>query len=407
MRQTSYLSPLYSLWYSYLFLYCLPAIYTYLYFPEIFRSDNSFIPFLYCNVIYGSTILIVPIFLRYNTSRNQFNFSLFKKANDINNPINRGIIKISLLVFVISIILFLYLGLPKLLLLGKGSVDPWEFRIIGYDDSPKYLVFVLEVLRRILFPFISIYMLTNYHVKNISMNILSSSGFLINMLFSAFFLVSIINLDRGPVLLFISVFAYYHLVIKMEQTFRKRIGNLILFLLVLSFAAAVVSFLQYNNTTFTKLEFFNQSQNILLNRAVLDPVLSSYTLSFGIFGENSSKLYFEYSRLFSIFSGSYTPTVGFTSIYVAPCGIVGDAWRNGGYWGVFFTAIFVSGIYYYLEKNLLEISGSIQIPVSFLALVLALYIIYGGLFSLGPFALILFMFYIIYSNRERNHKKSY
>lgn len=390
-----YISPVYCLWVSLILMYIIPVIYFIVYIPDYYLASNAFTPFIICSIMYCSIIFIMPGIFKSIQHLSNFNFIIFRTANffpvaeksNYNSPINAIYRLLTNILIIISLTIFFYLGLPKLLLLGSYTPDVGAFRILGYDDRSRILTAILEILRRIVWPFTLLNFLVKYHINNYSKKIYTKSGFYLFLVTLTFFLVSIINLDRGPIFTFFVFLAYYQFVVK-ERPMKFVLFMGTFFFIFLSFVGGYVTFLQYNNTYFTFDELINQSQNIILKRAVLDPVVSSYALSFDIFREGSEKLMFEHSRLFSIFTGNYVGTSGAYSIFVAPAGIVGDAWRNAGYVGVGMTALFISIVFYYFEIKFSEASYRLQIPGSFLVLFLSMYLVYGGLFSLGPFSII-------------------
>jgi hypothetical protein len=154
----------------------------------------------------------------------------------------------------------------------------------------------------------------------------------------------------------------------------------------------LVTLLQYNITDFPIKELSDQSLNIIFHRIVADPSYASYILSFEVFPEYSTKLYLQYSRIGALFTWNYTESFGDTSIYVAPAGIVGDIWRNFGELGMYIFSALVSGLFWLIDRKVQPIDFTYQTTVSILSIILSMYLLFGGLFSLGP----IFLFIIIF-----------
>lgn len=389
------------MWYTYMLLYLAPSFYIYINYSAFDLSLKSMNTFLKCNVLYAIVISISPLIFHTLFNDGRINIKLIKKTivqrkeSLVNNsiPINKRVLSFSYIVSLTSLIIFFTTGINKFFLLGS-NLSGEEFRFLGFDDRNRVLTAILEVFRRIIYPLLSLYILAHYYIYKESIKLLSRSGLFLTFFFLCFLLISVINLDRGPILVFFSILAYNYIIIRSSANIYSNVVKIVFFVLILSIAGGLTTLLQYNITNFNSIELFSQSKMILIKRIVLDPSITSYKYCFELFSENSDKLYFRYSRLFAMISGRYIPSYGAYSIYVAPVGIVGDSWRNLGYTGIVLSGLFISAIFSYFDIAFRSLEYFIQIPTSILALILALYLLFGGLFSMGPFAIIIVITFI-------------
>jgi hypothetical protein len=153
--------------------------------------------------------------------------------------------KVTNLVGIISCIFSAYYvidgGYEKILLLGS-NIDALDFRFMGLNDRSGWIAIPMELSRRILLPFAILAKLSlNRFTANPSKSML--------LFFVAVFMsVSVINLDRGPILMFIVLLAYQFF--SVSKSTMVRLGLLVATVAAVGFTGAVFTFLQYNNLNF-------------------------------------------------------------------------------------------------------------------------------------------------------------
>ena len=382
---------------SFIFIYFLPSLYTLNNLEELALDNSVGNNYLKANLLFLISLLL-SFFVSYFVfnkkeiglrliSKNKLTYTNDQKTKSIKYLFKYFIILLN----VFFLFYFIFQTLPKLLLLGS-DIDPNEFRLLGFDDRNLYLTFILEIARRGLYPLICLYLILFYKKNKIKYDNIFYQTWII------FFLISLTNLDRGPIFLFILIIIFYVLII--SEIIKKNYYYIFLFAL-LSFVIACLTYIQYNVLDFDFTLIKNLSYNIILKRVVLDPSLTSYRYSFELIRNANDFLYLKYSRLFSLISGNYINSSSADSIFVTPVGIVGDLWRNFGNLGIFiFGFIITSALNYiyllYKKSNFYIIHLS-----NLLVFILVGAILFGGIFSYQPFFL---YFLIILLNKLPNFK---
>lgn len=270
-------------------------------------------------------------------------------------------------------------GYEKILLLGS-SIDSVDFRFIGLEDRSGLLPTLMELSRRLILPFAILSIL--------SINIYSDEPKYgpLAFLMIVFLAVSIVNLDRGPILMFIVLIAFYLYSSSKSFAFKIFIG--FASITVLGFVGSLFTFLQYNQTDFEFADVLVTVEAILGNRIVLSPVKMAQTWVFDVVQQ---PLYLEYARISVLWGGDYVGSRDAFSYYVAPVGIIGDLFRNFGSGSLFLAGLLIGSFFIFIERRIAAVSEDIRLPLNFVALILAMYLYYGNIFSLGPFAIITFL----------------
>ena len=286
-------------------------------------------------------------------------------------------------------------GLNKLFLLGS-DIDKIDYRVYGAEDRDRSIMALLQVSRRLILPFSSLYFYMLYRL----------SGFYkykVYSLFSFVFLLSgsIVTLDRGPILLIVIMICFYFYTFTNNRLlfFSKLIP---IFTLILVFFG-VLSYIQHNILTFSFDDILDSSLHFFLKRIFLATSTVPIELSYGIFDLSSDKLYGQYSRLFAFFSGSYH---GFSnnienfdaSLYVSPVGIFADIWRNFGFSGLIFIGFLFGLIFNRFDVLSSKLGSVVYLPYVFTILSFVFYLLYGVLFSQGVFLQLSFL--LLFTNRR-------
>lgn len=340
--------------------------------------------FLYTTLSFLSFLIIY-----YLTSK-RLVFFFYKPIRQLTPKLIYSYSAIRLLTLVtagIFVLWFFYvIGLPKLLLLGS-DFDSWEFRMIGFDDAPRFLQAANEAARRILLPFLLI-------VEYCKKVILKEKNF--NVLFLIFFLyiLGIIStLDRAPMLTLFVIIGFIHLSI--NASVYKFLIFSILSIVILGVIATITTYLQYNITSFDSSIFLPTIKDFFLHRVLLVPSIAAIQLSFEYFPDSSDLLYLKYSRLGALLGFDYIGTEQDLSIYVTPVGYIGDSWRNFGLWGVFFVSGFLGAFSVWIDNKIYLLSWLPSLIISFLFFALILFLVFGVFFSQGALIQIIFLIGII------------
>jgi hypothetical protein len=377
---------------SFVLIYYIPSIYT-IYNLEELSLDNSVCQ----NYFIANTLFLISIGLSYLVTffifrKKEIGWKLISKFSinyniDKNNIYIFSILKIFIKPLnLIFFLFFIFQTLPKILLIGS-DIDPNEFRLLGFDDRSLHLTFILEIARRGVYPIICLFLLLFYKKNKMNYDILFYQSWLI------FFLISLTNLDRGPIFLFFAIIIFYNLIIRDNTKFNKYFITLLL-IIILSVILALLTYVQYNILDFEFETIKNLTFNIILKRIILDPSITSYRYSFELIRNSDDFLHLKYSRLFSLFTGTYINSQSDKSIYVTPVGIVGDLWRNFGYLGIIIFGFFTTLALNYLN-NLYIKSSYYMIHISnLLVFILVGAIIFGGVFSYQPFFLFLLIIFL-------------
>jgi len=301
----------------------------------------------------------------------------------------------TLLAWFSVLIIFIYYstgGDRKILSLGQ-NIDKWEYRIIGYDDTNRIMTAFLEIARRILMPFALLLKLSflkfNYIRRSFSLCIFIAAAIL----------GAIVNLDRGPIFLYLTLFFFFYYFTSPACLLTKSFYAAF-FVLIACIIGSTVTFLQYNITDINLTQIFDELFPILIDRVILDPVRMGQTWAFDDFSLWNNPLYLRYSRLGALVGRQYVGTEFQFSNYVAPVGIFGDVWRNFGFGGAFYVGLWQGIIFKIISQWLKKGNFAITLPVYFLFFILIFYLFYGGLFSQGPFALIFSTFLLAWYNKK-------
>ena len=271
-------------------------------------------------------------------------------------------------------------GMAKILAIGS-NLDGFEFRTIGWNHDNKFIQMPMELSRRAIMPFV---ILTKLTLARFHEGMERRSLFIFIALFG---IATVINLDRGPLFVFIVMFAFYFWVHS-----KGILGKLWIALIGISTMAILgwaFTLLQYNSLDKFQLQNFLDSLfGVMVNRLILSPVIMGQTW---VFDFGHEPLYLQYSRISVLWGGAYVGHAEAFSQYVAPVGIIGDIERNFGTGYMTFFGLFLGLLFKSIQKLVTSLPEETKISLNFVALVLSLYLVHGGIFSLGPVALILFI----------------
>jgi len=285
---------------------------------------------------------------------------------------------------VFSIIYMGFNGFEKFTLLNK-NVDALDFRFIGLENVPPYLVFPMEGSRRLLFPLAILLKLglrASGHPR---------AGEYLFPIIVIYFLISIINLDRGPVFVMIAVFGFAF--IRLERSLMRKAMISLGIVTVVALAGYVVNRLQYNNASFSLADFRDSLGPTLINRIVLSPVKMAQGWIFNQSNMFESPLMLEHARRSVLWGGEYVSSRVTYSEYVAPVGLFGDTYRNFGFAGMFFYGALVGTLFVAIQDRIKRLPLPLWLAFDFIGLVLVLYIYYGNVTSLGPFMIAMFLLF--------------
>lgn len=295
--------------------------------------------------------------------------------------------KIILLITVISSFLvwvnFILGGYEKISLLGS-DMSKQDFRLIGFDDKSRILTAILQIARRLLLPFGIVYIIfiNRYH------NIYSRK--VVAYLLITLVVGIIITLDRAPVMMFIIMVAYIKYCSMRRASQIIYIGPLVVSIIIL--LGGSLTYIQHNLQDYNFIDVISTGTQFLFNRAILAPNYVPIELSYGKFDLNSDKLLLEYTRLNALFGGAYVGTTELSSQYVSPVGSIADIWRNLGFPGIIAIS-YMLGLYYgRLDQLVKQCDPVSQCAISFTAITLSFYFLYGTFFSQGVFLQIIFIY---------------
>lgn len=276
-------------------------------------------------------------------------------------------------------------GYQKIQMLGS-NIDSVDFRFLGLNDRSKLISVPMELSRRILLPFVILAKMSLNrftHAKNRSM---------LHLFLLVFVIVSIINLDRGPIMMCIVLLAYQLFSVHRSLIYRVVVGSIAV--MAITFTGALFTFLQYNNLDFQFQDLVDTLDNILIDRIILSPVRMAQHWVFDRWSLFAEPLYLKYSRIGVLVGREYIGSHESVSYLIAPVGIIGDIYRNLGTKGMFFLGLLLGWLFLLIEYRLRFIPPVFQMPVNFVTLILAMYLYYGNIFSLGPFAIIVFLIFV-------------
>ena len=183
------------------------------------------------------------------------------------------------------------------------------------------------------------------------------------MLFT-FLVVSVINLDRGPILMYIVLLVYYTYS-RLSGIF-SRLVLLVSAVAIIGFTGAIFSFLQHNVLDFNFQDLKNTLYGILVNRIILSPVNMSQLWVFDNAGQFINPLLLEYARISVLWGGEYLGSHESTSYLIAPVGVMADIYRNFGTVGIIPAGFFIGVLFLIVERNLQTVPD----PVSYTHLTL-------------------------------------
>lgn len=277
----------------------------------------------------------------------------------------------------------IYGGMDKILAFGS-DLSPREYRFMGFDEN-RYLTAILQIARRLILPFALLYMFLINKYKKVYSNLLMA------YLITTLILGVIITLDRAPIMMMIIMVAYIK-----YTTMRNRykLTYLIPILIgIIIITGGISSYIQHNIQTFSPLDIIKTGSEFILNRAFLAPNYVPIELSYGMFTFESEKLLLKHTRILALFTGNYVGSTNDLSIYVSPVGATADIWRNLGLFGIIFIS-FLMGIFFGKLDILIKMTDPIiQIAMSFTAITLSFYLLYGTFFSQGVFLQIFFLYF--------------
>lgn len=283
---------------------------------------------------------------------------------------------------ILSILYILLGGYKKILLLGT-DIDGVDFRFIGLKDVPIYLALPMEVSRRLILPLV---LLAQYSINRITSN---PNRNLYYFIFFTFFSISLINLDRGPILMLIVLWTYKLVTGTHNNLFKVLI--ICATIPIVGFTAAFVTFIQYNNLEFDFSDVLKTLDAILINRIILSPVKMAQLWVFDNQAQLIEPLFLQYSRIGVLWGQAYITAGDNNSYLVAPVGIIADTYRNFGLSNMVFVGFFIGSLFSIIERQNKKLPEVMLVPINFIALILVMYLYYGNLFSLGPFALVIFL----------------
>ena len=280
---------------------------------------------------------------------------------------------------VFVMVYFIRYGISKLLNIGTDMASG-EFRAMGFDDIPVGMALVLELTRKVFFPLLIAY----FYVID------DKKYFRITMIF--FILAAASTLDRFPFLIAL-VFVFYCSYISIRS-----LGSLVLkmamMILALGFVASVLTYVQYNQVDVGIDIIFFSAMDFLLHRILLVPSFAATEIGFG-YADAYGFFNLKFSRLGYLFGQD---RIGFdtaNAYFVAPVGVVADAYRNFGYAGVCGVSLLLGWFLARFSRlNLAEPDSEYRSQIlfikGFLIINLSTYLVFGNFFTLGVFATLAF-----------------
>lgn len=315
-------------------------------------------------------------FLFFSHQRNKGSFMARVDAERFNQALNY-------LGFLCCFFIGIYIvdnGMVKILALGS-NVDGSDFRYIGLNHHNKWVQMPMELSRRAMMPFV---ILSKLSVNRIHLGLGRKT---LSIFIGVFFLASIINLDRGPMFVFFIMMGFY-LWHSTKNPFKK-LYTVMIFLPIVAVMGWVFTLAQYNNLSLLNIQsFLDTLFGLLVNRIILSPVIMGQTW---VYDYPHDPLFLEYARISVLWGGEYVGSHSYFSWHVAPVGVIGDIERNFGTAGMLPFGLFVGVLLMFVQNATRSVQKEAQIPLHFVELILAIYLIHGGIFSLGPPALIVFL----------------
>lgn len=276
-------------------------------------------------------------------------------------------------------------GYKKIMAFGQ-DYSMLEYRLLGGFEDEKIFLAIIQIARRLLLPFFVIYFML---FKKYSSMYSKKFIWVLNI---SLFVSIIITLDRGPLMLMLVMFYYY------AYCTSKNISKLFIIttatMIGIILSAGFVTFIQYNKSDFGFNDIIVNGLAFILQRAYLAPSFLPIELSYGLFDFDTPKLFLQHSRLFALLGAEYVTTLAENAVYVGPVGAVADIWRNIGMVGIISIG-FILGVYFALIDYLQEkVDPITSVCISFTAITLVFYFLYGTFFSQGVFLQILFLYII-------------
>jgi len=295
----------------------------------------------------------------------------------------------------VTLMYYAFGGYKKLLLLGT-SIDSAVFRIMGFDDTNRVVTAFFELARRVLMPFVLVCRI-GLHNTEAPVSRATTALFVAIAVIS-----SIVNLDRGPVFLYIVLFFFVYY-FNTKHSLAKLVLTSSILVASIGLVGAILTFLQYNHIDLDRQMVLGTIKPILLDRALLDPVRAGESLVFNNGYLLDNPLYLRCSRLGALVGRQYVGTEDAYSEFVAPVGLIADVYRNFGLFGLPFIAAVHGAGFIALNRRLSRVDYNVRVPVMFLTLAFVMYLFFSGLFSQGPFALLvgIVLATTLFGSRER------
>ena len=279
-------------------------------------------------------------------------------------------------------------GYKKWLLLGT-DIDPWLFRIIGYDDTSRVLTAAHEICRRVILPFVLVARI-GLHQLGCGVSRFATSVFIVTGIAAA-----VVNLDRGPIIQLMVLMAF-SLAFYKRYSIAKLLSLVVVIAGLVGVVGATVTYLQYNQIEVTRSDITATIVPILRDRVLLDPARTAELYVYENGDLRRDPLYLRYARIGALIGRGYVGTEDSASVYVAPVGLIGDVMRNFGQAGILLVAFLHGLCFRFLSFGIVKLDLLIRVPVLFMSLVLIMYSFYSGIFSMGPFAIFVTICLIVF-----------
>lgn len=279
------------------------------------------------------------------------------------------------------VLLLIYLatdGLSKLTQLG-GGLGAWEFRTYTVNNAGRLATAAIEISRRIFLPI--------WVSRTLAAGPAGEPGrYRRQVALGAIclLLAAAATLDRYPFLLSIALFAYVQ--IRCSSGVRDRAMRGATYAGIAVMVGGAVSMLQRNVISFGPMEAIALGWEFLMGRLLTVPAQISIELSFIEFPVGRDRLNLQYTRLNALFGGRYLRIGDADARFVTPVGAVGDLWRNLGFTGIGFCALFLGILFGYVDRAHRASTHEAQVVLEFMSVSLGFYMVYGVFFSQGVFA---------------------
>jgi hypothetical protein len=316
----------------------------------------------------------------------------FRKLNERTIPrwLAKGDSKLNMIIILFSIATFtLYWnngGNFNILNLGNADISGREFRFYAFDNIPRIYSQLLNISRRILLPIallqtISKCIINDWQSKLSKLNIV--------VLATLQIIGSSLTFARFPFMVGLGSVVIPFLLLrkkteKKHRNFFKTAFYGILIVALFIVTAGLVTNIQYNITDPSILEIIRTGWDFGVSRAYLVPSMVPIRYSIIPFPESFEFLGLQYSRISSLIFG--TEVVGTNdalSFYVTPVGIIGDIWRNFGYFGIVTIGFLLGVVFLLLDYSAKKLNAGRFILFQIALLLLLSYWIYGVFFSQG------------------------